>query len=103
MPSTLFAFDATGWYVAKPSHGDLPSYLKITSTHFAGLPYKVIENGNDCMKISISNSAEATKIGREDDGLRITTVNGEDILYYLLTKNVSLSKAEAIKMGQNVK
>lgn len=100
IPSKILAFDASGWYAATSNNPNFPDYLKITDTHFFGMPYKVIEDGNDFMKISLSNSKKTTNIAKKNDGVLITTVRGESIFYRLLTDNVALSEQEVSKMGQ---
>lgn len=103
IPCNLLAFDASGWYVATNNNPHFPEYIKITNTHFLGIPYKVIEEENDFMKISLANSKENTNIAKKDDGILITTVRGENIFYRFLTNDISLSKQEIAKMGQSEK
>lgn len=103
IPSQLLAFDAYGWYVAINNAPNFPTYLKITETHFSGLPYKVMEEGKESMKISITNSKKTTNIEKKGDEICITTVRGKNILYRFLTDNISLTEEEVAKMGQSGK
>lgn len=103
IPSQLLAFDASGWYVAVNNAPNFPTYLKITETHFSDLPYKVVEEGKEFMKISITNSKKTTSIEKNGDEICITTVRGKNILYRFLTDDISLTEQEVAKMGQSGK
>lgn len=100
IPCKVYAFDPAGWYIAEKPTTNFPTFLKITNSHFSGLPYKIINNENDLIEISITNSKKTTTIEKKENGVSITTVRGKNIFYRLLTHDISLTEKEVSKMGQ---
>lgn len=103
IPSKVFAFDPVGWYVVEKPAANFPTFLRITESHFSGLPYKVVNNEDNSIEISITNSKKTTTLEKKDDGISITTVRGKNIFYRLLTHDISLTEKEVSKMGRTEK
>jgi hypothetical protein len=100
-PNIAFSFDMNGWWKLETQSPNTEDILLITDTHFCGLPYKVINKSNNGIEISIHNSKKATKITESNaNAIIITTVNGKELKYSLISHDTNLTRQAAIALSK---